>query len=346
MIRILTITLLLLLPMSGVSQMVHGQDRQPPILQGGGKPSATPIPSPPPMTTEPPVDEGDVVRVESNLVTVPATIMDRDGRYITDLRKADFQIFEDGVEQEIAYFAPVEQPFTILFLLDLSGSMSDRLTDLENAARVFLAQLRVNDRLGAVAFADTSWVLVRFTKVSELSKGIRIRLRSDQSSTMIYDAVDDALERIMKVDGRKAIVLFSDGFGSGDFSSARDNLRKAEESDALIYTVQFNTLDDEPPRFVNRKEYFKRVEEGNRYMRDLARKTGGEAYRIETISDLGRTFGLVADQLRRQYSLGYYPKMQLAAGQQRQIKVRVRVPHLIVRARDSFIVDKDRARRK
>lgn len=327
-------------------QLVHGQDRQPPVLQGWKKPSATPTPSPLPIITEQELEEGDVVRVESNLVTVPASIMDRDGRYITDLRKADFQIFEDGVEQEIAYFAPVEQPFTILFLLDLSGSMSDRLTDLENAVTAFLGQLRADDRLGAVAFADTSWVLVRFTKVSELSKGIRIRHRSDQSSTMIYDAVDDALERIKKEQGRKAIVLFSDGFGSGVLSSARDNLRKAEELDALIYTVQFNTLDEQPSHFVNRQKYYKRVEEGNRYMRDLARKTGGEPYRIESLSDLGRTFGLVADQLRRQYSLGYYPKRQLESGQQRQIKVRVRVPHLIVRARDGFIVDKDRSKRK
>jgi Ca-activated chloride channel homolog len=344
--RLLILSLVLLSPTSGIPRRVHGQERQPPALKAEGKSSAKPIPSPVPMNAEQQVEEGDIVRVESNLVTVPASIMDRYGRYITDLRKADFQIYEDGVEQEIAYFAPVEQPFTILFLLDLSGSMSDRLTDLENAVSVFLGQLRADDRLGAVGFADTSWVLVRFTKVSELRNGIRIRHRSDQSSTMIYDAVDDALERIKKVEGRKAIVLFSDGFGSGILSSAKDNLRKAEELDALIYTVQFNTFDDGPSRFVNRQKHFKEVEKGNRYMKDLARKTGGEPYRIETISDLGKTFGLVADQLRRQYSLGYYPKTHLESGQQRQIRVKVRVPHLIVLARDGFIVDKDRARGK
>jgi Ca-activated chloride channel family protein len=344
--RLVILTLVLVSSISTFSQLVHGQDRQPPVLQGGRNPSATPPPVSLPAGFEQQVAEDDVVRVDSNLVTVPASIMDRDGRYITDLRKTDFQILEDGVEQEIAYFAPVEQPFTILFLLDLSGSMSDRLTELENAASVFLGQLRGDDRLSAVAFAETSWVLVRFTKVSELSKGIRLRLRSDQSSTMIYDAVNDALERIKKSPGRRAIVVFSDGFGSGLLSSAKDNLRKAEEGEALIYTVQFDTLPDDTRRKANPKKYLKEVEKGNRYMRDLALKTGGQRYQIESLSDLGRTFGLIADQLRRQYSLGYYPKNQLEAGQQRQIKVKVRIPHLIVRARDGYLVDKDRAKRK
>lgn len=335
MIRVLTFTLVLLSPIPSTPRLVHGQERQPPMLQVSKPPA---IPTPSPVPTEQQVDEGDVVRVESNLITVPVSIMDRDGRYITNLRKEDFRIFEDGIEQEVAYFAPVEQPFTILFLLDLSGSMSDRLADLENAANVFLGQLRADDRLSAVAFADKSWVLVRFTKVSGLSKGIKLRHQSDQLSTMIYDAVDDALERIKKMEGRKAIVLFSDGIGSGVLSSAKDNLVKAEERDALIYTVQFDTLPDEPPGKADRKKYFKQVEEGNRYMRELARKTGGNHYQVESLSDLGRTFGLVADQLRRQYSLGYYPKTHLEAGQQRQIKVKVRVPHSIVRARDGYLV--------
>jgi VWFA-related protein len=97
---------------------------------------------------------------------------------------------------------------------------------------------------------------------------------------------------------------------------------------------------------VNRKEYLKRAEEADRYMMGLAQRSGGRYYPIETISDLDRTFGLVAEELRRQYSLGYYPKARLEAGQRRQIKVTVDRPNLVVRARDSYVVDKDRVKGK
>jgi Ca-activated chloride channel homolog len=284
----------------------------------------------------------DVVRVDTNLVTIPARVVDRDGRCITDLKKEDFQVFEDGVEQDVAFLAPVERSFTILFLLDVSGSMSNRMADLARAADVFVGRLRPDDQLSALAFADFPWVLFRTMKVSELPKGIRLRQRTDQRvaltyDTMIYDAVDDALKRMKKVRGRKAIVLFSDGYGTGMFATAKSNLREAEEQDSLIYTVQFDTL-------LNKKNNFKRVEEASNYMRDLAQKTGGRHYQVEKISDLGQTFGQIADELRQQYSLGYYPKTKLEVGQQRQVKVKVRQQNLVVLARDSYTVGKDRAK--
>ena len=279
-----------------------------------------------------------MIRVDTNLVSIPVSVLDHDGRYITDLRKEDFQIFEDGVEQQVPFFAPVEQPFTILFLLDMSGSMGYRLADLASATNAFVKQLRPDDRLSVVLFADFPWVLLHTTRVSDLRENIKLRQRTDQHGTMIYDAVDDAFKRMKKISGRKALVLFSDGYGSGN-SSAKDNLRKAEEQDALIYTVQFNTLPSKPPRYLNQKEYFKEIEEGNRYMKDLAQKSGGRYYLIDTLPDIEKTFGFVADELRRQYSLGYYPK-NLKAGQHRQIKVKMRLPNLVVLARDSYTVAK------
>jgi Ca-activated chloride channel family protein len=271
--------------------------------------------------------------------------MDRDGRYITDLRKEDFQIYEDGIEQEVAWVAPVEQPFTILFLLDTSGSMGYRLQDLAAAANAFVRQLRLNDRLISATFNDTVQVQWEATAVKEVLDSKRFRLRGG-GNTLLYDAVDYALKRMKKVEGRKAIVLFSDGYGSGVFASEKSTLRKAEEQDALIYTVQFDTAPKEPPRNVNKKYFYDAVERADRYMRDLAQKTGGRPYQVDTLSDLGQAFGLIADELRRQYSLGYYPKKPLETGQRHEIKVRVRLPNLVVRARDSYTVDKAVAKRK
>lgn len=285
-------------------------------------------------------DQDEVIQVETNLVTIPASVVDRGGRNIINLRKEDFQIFEDGIEQEVAFFAPVEQPFTILFLLDTSGSMTPYMADLARAANAFVSQLRPDDQLIAVSFSDSAWVnvLIEVTRIRELQKGIKLRSRTNDHDTMIYEAVDDALKRMKKVRGRKAIVLFSDGVGTGFTATAKGNLRDAEEQDTLIYTVQFGTFPAEAPRYVSKEAYFKRIEQINSYMRDLAQKTGGRYYQLQSILDLGKTFGLVADELRQQYSLGYYPKKRPEASQRRQIKVKVRLPNLVVRARDSYFI--------
>lgn len=287
--------------------------------------------------------QDDVVRVDTNLVTIPARVMDRDGRYIDDLRKGDFQVFEDGVKQEIAFFAPVEEPFTILFLLDVSGTIF-RLVDVARAANAFASQLRPDDQLMAISFADTTWmnVLLQPTKINELHRQIKLRNGNNRGDTLIYDAVDDALKRMKKIHGRKAIVLFSNGRGSGLFANSKSTLRKAEEQDALIYTVQFDTSVPAVLHFANRQDVLKRFEEAKNYMSNLAQKTGGRYFEIETLPDLKNAFGQVAEELRRQYTLGYYPQKSLAAGQRRQIRVKVSLPNLVVRARDSYIVDKNR----
>jgi Ca-activated chloride channel family protein len=93
-----------------------------------------------------------VVRIDANLVTIQAQVMDRNGRFVTDLQKQDFQIFEDGVEQEVSFFSPVEEPFTILFLMDVSGGMYPHLAELARAGNEFLGQLRPDDNLIVVSF--------------------------------------------------------------------------------------------------------------------------------------------------------------------------------------------------
>jgi Ca-activated chloride channel homolog len=285
--------------------------------------------------------QDEVVRVDTNLVTIPASVIDRrDGRYLTDLKKEDFHIFEDGVEQDVAFFAPVERPFTILLLLDTSASMDYRLAELNQAANIFLDQLRPDDQLIALEFSDRVRVLCKATSVMTVREGKKLKLHPG-GGTLLYDAVDDALKRMQKVSGRKAIVLFSDGYGDGIFTTAKRNLHKAEEQDALIFTVQFDS-------FLSKEVNPKRIAEVNNYMQDLAQKTGGRHYWVEHIANLEETFGHVADELSRQYSLGYYPKKRLEAGQIRQLKVRVRRPDLdlAVRTRDSYIVDKNLAQGK
>lgn len=283
------------------------------------------------------VQRDEIVRVDANLITVPTQVMDRDGRFITDLKKEDFQIFEDGIQQEISFFDPVEKPFTILFLLDVSGSMSSHLGQLAVAANTFMSQLRPDDKLIAISFCDEVQTISELASVRE-TKGIKqFKLRICGAHTYVYDAVHHALKRMRKIPRRKAIVLFSDGFSGNRYATAKSTLREAEEQDAMIYTIQFNTAPKELPRNASKKHFYETIETANNYMTGLAQKTGGRHYRVEDLSDLAKTFGSVADELRRQYSLGYYPKRPLSEGQRRQITVKVRRPGVVVLARESYV---------
>jgi len=109
------------------------------------------------------VDAGDVIRVNTTLVTIPVSVTDRDGRYIPNLRKEDFRLWEDGVQQDVAFFASVDKPFSVVLMLDTSGSTRFRLEDIQDAAITFVNQLRQDDRVMVVSFDDEVRVLSEFT---------------------------------------------------------------------------------------------------------------------------------------------------------------------------------------
>ena len=303
-------------------------------------------------TDEAEIDENDVVRVSTNLITVPAEVMDHNGRYIGNLRKEDFRIFENGVEQQLSYFAAVEQPFTVALLLDVSGSTQSRLQAIRSAANAFIKRLRPNDRLLIISFDGKINVLTEAVTLSEL-RTKRLRLDAVNDGTLLYDAVDVALnQKLAAIQGRKAIVLLTDGVDGGSKSSLKHNLRDAEESNAVIYTVQYNTLPELPARLsriVNTKVRSRMQEKltkeyavGSNYLRSLAEKTGGRIYSADNLSDVPAAFNAITEELGRQYSLGYYPASAAQAGETRDIKVRTRQPNLIVRARESYVATASR----
>lgn len=326
------------------------------------------------------VDAGDVIRVETTLVTLPVSVMDRDGRYIPNLRKEDFRLWEDGVEQDVAFFSAVDKPFSLVLMLDTSGSTRFRLDDIQDAAITFVNQLRPDDRVMVVSFDDDVKVLTEFTSNrSRLRDAIRRTQPGD--GTKLYDAVDLVMnQRLNNVEGRKAIVLFTDGLDTTSrHASYASNVRDAEELDALIYPVQYDTYEgiggggsslpgsgrwpssngDILGQILgdvfgkgggrgrggrrsggggggggtNRREYAT----ANRYLSDLAERTGARRYQGDSTQNLSYAFANIAEELRRQYSLGFYPKNPAQAGQRRQVRVRVNQPNLAVRTRDSYV---------
>jgi VWFA-related protein len=257
-------------------------------------------------------------------------------------------------------------------MIDTSGSTRFRLEDIQDAAINFVNQLRPDDKVMVVSFNDDIRILADFTSDrARLQRAIRHADTGD--GTRLYDAVDMVInQQLSRVSGRKAIVLFTDGV---DTTSRRANYQStvtdSEELDALIYPVQYDTFSDIStgvPTFpggrqddvliqilggifgggrggrrggrggptapgTSRSDY----DIANRYLRDLAQNTGGRGYQADSMQNLTQAFANVAEELRRQYSIGYYPKRSAQAGQRRQIRVRANQPNLAVKARDSYI---------
>ena len=156
------------------------------------------------------VDAGDIIRVNTTLVTIPVTVMDRDGRYIPNLQKEEFRIWEDGVEQDVAFFQSVDKPFSVVLMLDTSPSTQFRLEEIQDAAVSFVNQLRSDDRVMVVSFNGDVNILSDFTTDRrKLQRAIQ-RAETDDG-TSLYDAVDLVINRkLSQVNGRKATDLVDD----------------------------------------------------------------------------------------------------------------------------------------
>jgi VWFA-related protein len=301
-------------------------------------------------------DTEDEVKVETTLVTIPVSVFDRNGLYIPGLNQKDFKIFEDGKEQEIAYFGTSDKPFTVILLLDTSPSTEYKIDEIRSAAVAFVDQLKPQDRVMVFEVDANVHVLTEATSDRQLIyKGIR---KADfGGGTSLYEAVDFSLrKRLNAIEGRKAIVLFTDGVDttSRGRSTYDSTLALAEESDSLIFPIYYNTYFDNrgglggggggwpgtivfgpPPRGTTSEEYAL----GKRYLEELADYTGGRVFRPEsTPGGLTAAFEGIAEELRRQYQIGYTPAEDGKPGQRKQIKVRVDRPNLVIRSRDSYIV--------
>ncbi len=332
---------------------IRSNDRFPGI--GGGK---TVIQSTNPTTADANDDkeEAEILRVETNLITIPVSVFDRNGLYIPNLRQLDFKIFEDGKEQEIAYFGTTDKPFTVALLLDTSPSTEYKIGEIHRAAAAFVNQLQPQDRVIVIEFNNSVKVLAEATSDRNTIYEA-INKAKFGYNTSLYNAVGETLKKhLARIEGRKAVVLFTDGVDTTSRKNSYDGtLNYAEESDALIFPIYYNTYFDNAnnglgninagvipganrglgPVGLRPEDYAL----GRKYLEDLADVTGGRIFRPEsTPGGLTAAFEGIAEELRRQYNIGYVPKDEGKPGQRKQIKVRVNRPNLVIRARDSYIV--------
>ena len=303
--------------------------------------------------------EMEVLRVSTNLVSVPVLVKSSKGGYIPNLRGEDFHVYEDGVEQEIAHFETVDKPFTIVLMLDMSDSTRIELKEIQNAAIAFLNQLKPNDRAMVIAF-DKQFIRLTEPTNDRQALSDAIRRVKTGGGTSLYDAVDSVInDQLRQIPGRKAIVLLTDGI---DTPSARatyeSTLRSATEQYALIYPIQWDTPNDYLSKQLSvtnndanvggvmyttpkgeplRKAY----ERGTRYLQLLAQNSGGRFQYADNLKNLNRSFAGIAEELRQQYSLNYYPKNQSQSRVKRRIRVTVNLPYAVVHARESYAYQAD-----
>ncbi len=338
-----------------------------------------------PVVDNSPVTVGDdgTIKLDTTLVTIPVSVTDRNGKFAPFLTKRDFQIYEDGVEQQIESFESVETPFNVVLMLDTSNSTRFRLEDIQEAAVSFINELRPDDRVMVVSFDSNYRIECDFTSERYVLRRAIYQTRTG-GSTKLYETMEFVVGQLDRIDGRKAIVLFTDGVDtSSRRATARSTLEQVEESGALVYPISYDTEEygggggviignprGTPPiinypwpfplprnprrprwpfdRFVNFQfpgQYPQgRVPGGGRgdyqkaaqYLQELADRSGGRLYRAENLGNVSQAFSMIAEELRHQYALSYYPGNTAKDGTYRKIRVRVNQAGMVVRAREGY----------
>lgn len=313
-------------------------------------------------------NQSDVpIKVQTTLVSVPVIVSDRAGRYISGLKLENFKLYQDRIEQRITIFDAAEEPLNIALLLDTSRSTSQVLDDIKKDAGAFLKQLRPQDRAMVVSFDFDVHMLCALTSDRKaLDRAIREASIGEFVGTALRDAVAGVIEHQFKrVDGRKAVILLTDGKDHGSRISERDLFDEATESGSMIYSVFFETdlragsrndrlpfprrrggggwgrrnrfPPNDRPRGDDRRGPGAEIrnEEAEAFLTQLSEVSAGRFYSSK-VSDLKETFKLITEELRHQYRLGFYPDVSKADGQRHSLKVEVSRPEAVVRARRSY----------
>lgn len=334
-------------------------------------------------------DQDEPIRLKADLVSITASVTDRSGRAIKSLKAEDFTIYEDGAKQKITHFAATEEPFTLMLMLDISGSTRDDIALMKKAAKNFLAELRADDHVGVIVFSREIEMIAEFAdtrarveteldRITTVGGGDSYQFTS-KTGTSFYDALYLAVEDspLKDAEGRKAIVCMSDGVDSTSLKAYKEIATFVEKSEASIYFLELNTeqatlagllkprtdmgylnfsqsqinryydtydadsIERHRPRELMMPEARREINTGlykiaRRELREMAERTGGRDYPVRTLADLAEVYKQVADDLRSQYSISYYPSNTAHDGRFRAIRVEARSPGATVRARSGY----------
>ena len=368
--KIALLTLMLTLVMSA-SVLAQSRTRRAPAVKGGAtKPTPTkakptvknnnadelavpdgPPPPPPPSKAS---QEEEII-VDTNLVTTPVTVLDRNGRFIPGLKRKDFKIFENGVPQAVTHFQSEETPFTVVLMIDISPSTRYSIDDIRYAAVTFVNQLRPEDKVMVVNFDRQIRVM---TEPTNDKKALFTAIYKSQfgSGTSLYEAVDAAVNMdFVQTPGRKAVVIFTDGVDTTSRSATYESTVSAvEEVDALVYPIRYDTQGSMGPQVaayppsnvqpgvlaqLGRGQTEMEYALGKEYLNTIATNSGGRIFEASAMTDLESVFKGVAAELRQQYSVGYYPDDTGKPGDRKKIKIDIiGKPNAVVRSKTTYVI--------
>ena len=326
------------------SQPEIGTVKEPELLgANGSKPAAG---TPAEQVTNDEVSEGDVIRVDSQLVTLNISVIDRGtNRGLIGLSQSDFKLFEDGQEQRIVQFESSSAPFDLVLLIDLSGSTKDVVKLIRAAAIRFVEAARPADRIGVITFAGEAKVISQLTADRDLLRQRIETIDTARGDTKLYDATNFAMDELLKESKKSrrcAIVLMSDGLDGtipgisgqqGSRSTYPETLRNIQEFDGVLYTLWLNTeyeamspLDTQPEAF----------DGGHDRMKEMADAGGGVFYEVERLTDLAGAYEQVVADLGTMYSLAYRPANSTRDGKWRAIRIGVSRTNAVPRGKRGY----------
>jgi VWFA-related protein len=275
-----------------------------------------------------------------DVVTLMATVRDREGRIARNLTREDFILQEEGKRQSISYFTrESDLPLTIGLLVDTSRSQRGVIEPERKASFTFLDQvLREDKDFACVAAFDTEVRLLQpFTSShAELAAALeRLRI-PDHIATVIFGAIRDTAENQMRPrKGRKAFVILSDGVSVRDTTTIGTAIEYAQRADTIIYSILFaGHLGLRRP--VRKAAMGMMALKGKKALERLAQETGGEFFEVSESNPITRTYAAIEETLRNQYSIGYTPQIPGKSGQYRKIKLTTRQKGLTVQTRDGY----------
>lgn len=303
--------------------------------------------------------DDDPILVDSSIVRLNVGVVDQKGRPVTDLDKSNFELYEDGVKQQILRFEPSEAPFSVVIILDMSGSTLGFRPVIKQSAFRFIDALSRNDRVAVIEFYDKVNVRNDFT-TDRNTIANSIEVSNGRGKTQLYKAIDVALDKLSKEKSRrKAIIVLSDGVDTAVRDKDRDFLAalkdeqieaaiKPETSENLIrvlsrsdaqgvtiYPLALPTGD--PGKLADPTlRQVAMYKAARSRLQIIADRTGGTLNTINRLEDMGRIYAQVAADLRTLYTVEYQPSNEKRDGKWRSIKIAVRDQSLISRTRQGY----------
>ena len=274
-----------------------------------------------------PAAQQTTFRGGTQTVPIYATVIDGSGRLVPDLERQHFEVFDDLKPQELTLFKSDIQPVTVVVMLDTSGSMTFNLELLKLAAEQFVIRLMPDDKARIGSFSDK--IIISPTFTNDRDELVRVLHNDIQfgNPTFLWDAIDESMTALSKETGRRVVLIFTDG---DDQTSRRMTLQsdiaRAQTEEFMVYAIGL------------RSQIMGQTTRPAPGLRKLAEETGGGYFELTKTADLGPTFTRVADELHRQYVLGFSP--QTLDGRMHKLDVKVKVAGMQVRARKSYLASK------